>query len=404
LSEKVDIEPSIYVIETLIGIFGLTKEGVIVEKVLFPPDSKQIATAIDRLRRGEVIKEIAELAEKMKQRGYRKFVFSSKTLAESIGESYNVETILWDRLEPTRKLRENLGELAIEYGLMNDVNEFNSVSHEVSLLMARKAIQRAQSDRGAAVNQSVQLLNEIDRTLNVLSNKLREWYGLHFPELDRQVDHHKTYANIVEKFGDRSNINIEGLVELGFTNIVEKFGDRSNINIEGLVELGFRSSKSSNLIKMAEKSMGAPMIPEDNEQLKGLALNILGLYEYRQKLELYISSLAVEVAPNLSEVAGTILAAKLMEKARGIKNLAMKPSSTIQVLGAEKALYRSKKSGSRPPKHGLIFQHPYIHSKPKKARGHLARVLAGKLAIAARADAFSGSSIGVQLRKELDEK
>jgi len=381
LSEKVDIEPSIYVIETLIGIFGLTKEGVIVEKVLFPPDSKQIATAIDRLRRGEVIKEIAELAEKMKQRGYRKFVFSSKTLAESIGESYNVETILWDRLEPTRKLRENLGELAIEYGLMNDVNEFNSVSHEVSLLMARKAIQRAQSDRGAAVNQSVQLLNEIDRTLNVLSNKLREWYGLHFPELDRQVDHHKTYANIVEKFGDRSNINIEGLVELGF-----------------------RSSKSSNLIKMAEKSMGAPMIPEDNEQLKGLALNILGLYEYRQKLELYISSLAVEVAPNLSEVAGTILAAKLMEKARGIKNLAMKPSSTIQVLGAEKALYRSKKSGSRPPKHGLIFQHPYIHSKPKKARGHLARVLAGKLAIAARADAFSGSSIGVQLRKELDEK
>jgi len=381
LSEKVDIEPSIYVIETLIGIFGLTKEGVIVEKVLFPPDSKQIATAIDRLRRGEVIKEIAELAEKMKQRGYRKFVFSSKTLAESIGESYNVETILWDRLEPTRKLRENLEELAIEYGLMNDVNEFNSVSHEVSLLMARKAIQRAQSDRGAAVNQSVQLLNEIDRTLNVLSNKLREWYGLHFPELDRQVDHHKTYANIVEKFGDRSNINIEGLVELGF-----------------------RSSKSSNLIKMAEKSMGAPMIPEDNEQLKGLALNILGLYEYRQKLELYISSLAVEVAPNLSEVAGTILAAKLMEKARGIKNLAMKPSSTIQVLGAEKALYRSKKSGSRPPKHGLIFQHPYIHSKPKKARGHLARVLAGKLAIAARADAFSGSSIGVQLRKELDEK
>lgn len=381
MSEKVDIEPSIYVTETLIGVFGLTKEGVIVEKVLFPPDSKQIATAIDRLRRGEVIKEIAELAEKMKQRGYRKFVFSSKTLAESIGESYNVKTILWDRLEPTRRLRENLEELAVEYGLMNDVNEFNSMSHEVSLLMAKKAVQRAQSDRGATVNQSVQLLNEIDRTLNVLSNKLREWYGLHFPELDRQVDHHETYANIVEKFGDRSNISVEGLMELGF-----------------------RSSKSSKIIKMAEKSMGAPMIPEDNEQLKGLALNLLGLYKYRQELELYISSLALEVAPNLSEVAGTILAAKLMEKAGGIKKLAMKPSSTIQVLGAEKALYRSKKSGSRPPKHGLIFQHPYIHSKPKKARGHLARVLAGKLAIAARADAFSGSSIGVQLRKELDEK
>ncbi len=381
MSEKGDIKPSIYVTETIIGVFALTKEGVIVEKVLFPPDSKQIATAIDRLRRGEVIKEIAELAEKMKQRGYRNFVFSNKTLAEAIGENYDVKTTLSDRLEPTRRIRENLEELAVEYGLLNDVNEFNSMSHEVTLLIARKAIQRAQSDRGAAVNQSVQLLNEIDRTLNVLSNKLREWYGLHFPELDRQVDNHETYANIVEKFGDRSNISVEGLMELGF-----------------------RSSKSSKIIKMAEKSMGAPMIPEDNEQLKGLALNLLGLYKYRQELELYISSLALEVAPNLSEVAGTILAAKLMEKAGGIKKLAMKPSSTVQILGAEKALYRSKKSGSRPPKHGLIFQHPYVHSKPKKARGHLARVLAGKLAIAARADAFSGSSIGVQLRKELDEK
>lgn len=381
MSEKGDIKPSIYVTETIIGVFALTKEGVIVEKVLFPPDSKQIATAIDRLRRGEVIKEIAELAEKMKQRGYRNFVFSNKTLAEAIGENYDVKTTLSDRLEPTRRIRENLEELAVEYGLLNDVNEFNSMSHEVTLLIARKAIQRAQSDRGAAVNQSVQLLNEIDRTLNVLSNKLREWYGLHFPELDRQVDNHETYANIVEKFGDRSNISVEGLMELGF-----------------------RSSKSSKIIKMAEKSMGAPIIPEDNEQLKGLALNLLGLYKYRQELELYISSLALEVAPNLSEVAGTILAAKLMEKAGGIKKLAMKPSSTVQILGAEKALYRSKKSGSRPPKHGLIFQHPYVHSKPKKARGHLARVLAGKLAIAARADAFSGSSIGVQLRKELDEK
>jgi nucleolar protein 56 len=381
LSEKVDIEPSIYVTETLIGVFGLTKEGVIVEKVLFPLDPKQIATAIVRLRRGEVIKEIAELTDKMKQRGYSKFVFASKTLAESIGERYNVETILLDRLEPTRKIRENLEELAVEYGLTNDANEFNSMSHEVSLLIARKAVQRAQSDRGAAINQSVQLLNEIDKTLNVLSNKLREWYGLHFPELDRQVDHHETYAKIVEKFGDRFDISVEGLMELGF-----------------------RSSKSTNIKKIAETSMGALMISEDEEQLKGLALNLLGLYKYRQELELYISSLALEVAPNLSEVAGTILAAKLMEKAGGIKNLAMKPSSTIQVLGAEKALFRSKKSGSRPPKHGLIFQHPYIHSKPRKARGHSARALAGKLAIAARADAFTGSSIGVQLRKELDEK
>ena len=142
---------------------------------------------------------------------------------------------------------------------------------------------------------------------------------------------------------------------------------------------------------------------EDLEQIQKLASHLLSLYGYRPELEAHVASTAQEVAPNLSEVAGPVLAAKLIEKAGSVTKLAMMPSSTIQLLGAEKALFRAKKYRSKPPKHGLIFQHPYVHSKPRKLRGRAARMLAAKLAIAARADAFSGNPIGAELVKELEE-
>jgi len=81
----------------------------------------------------------------------------------------------------------------------------------------------------------------------------------------------------------------------------------------------------------------------------------------------------------------------------------MMPSSTLQILGAEKALYRALKTKAKPPKHGLIFQHSYVNAAPRGLRGLRARHLAAKLSIAARADAFSGNAISEQLKKELDE-
>jgi len=127
------------------------------------------------------------------------------------------------------------------------------------------------------------------------------------------------------------------------------------------------------------------------------------LYEYRGKLMEYVGGLASETAPNVSAIAGPTLAAKLIEKAGGIKRMAMMPSSTLQILGAEKALFRAVKTHAKPPKHGLIFQHPYVNAAPRGLRGLRARHLAAKLSIAARADAFSGNFIAEQLKKNLDE-
>ena len=262
---------------------------------------------------------------------------------------------------------------------VEDKTQYYALSREISVLRTRKDIQKAQAERGATIIQTAQLLNELDKSLNVLSGKLREWYGLHFPELSRAVDDHKIYALRVERLGDRSGFSPENLGEL---------------------ELGDRVKK---ILSASEDSMGAPLLSEDEEHLRSLAANLVSLYSYRESLEALIMSIAEEAVPNLSVVAGSVLAAKLLEKAGGLKRLAMMPSSTVQILGAEKALFRSKMTGAKPPKHGLIFQHPYVHAKSRKLRGKAARTLAAKISLAARADAFSGNPIGAELRRQLDE-
>jgi nucleolar protein 56 len=124
----------------------------------------------------------------------------------------------------------------------------------------------------------------------------------------------------------------------------------------------------------------------------------------RNSLEKYVDSVMEEVAPNVKTVGGSLLGARLMALSGGLLNLAKLPASTIQVLGAEKALFRSLKTKARPPKHGIIFQHPLIHDGKRWQRGKIARALAGKLSIAARVDAFKGEFMGDRLKADLDKR
>ena len=155
------------------------------------------------------------------------------------------------------------------------------------------------------------------------------------------------------------------------------------------------------LAKAAESSMGADIAELDLSQIQELAQNVLAFYELRKNMENYVDRIMEEMAPNVRTVAGALLGARLIAIAGSLQNLAMRPASTIQVLGAEKALFRSLKTGARPPKHGLIFQHTLLHDAKRWQRGKIARVIAGKLAIAARADAFGGNYIGERLKAEI---
>jgi nucleolar protein 56 len=181
-------------------------------------------------------------------------------------------------------------------------------------------------------------------------------------------------------------------------------GYKDNFTFEALEKEALPKERAENIGMVAEKSMGADMAEQDLAEIQALSKNVLELYELRKNMESYVEKTMEEVAPNTKAVAGALLGARLIAIAGSLQNLAMRPASTIQVLGAEKALFRSLKTGARPPKHGLIFQHALLHDAKRWQRGKIARVLAGKLAIAARSDAFGGRYVGDALKADIDKR
>ncbi|MEM2936542.1 MAG: C/D box methylation guide ribonucleoprotein complex aNOP56 subunit, partial [Candidatus Bathyarchaeia archaeon] len=275
----------------------------------------------------------------------------------------------------------NLDKFAVEAGFVKEPGEIREWLHRVSMELTKLRVKRAGEKRDLVAAQAIQTVDDLDKTLNLFMGRVREWYGLHFPELDRLVEKHETYARLIANLGRRENFTLEKLKG------------------EGLPQ-----AKAEEIFKAAQASMGAELEDGDMEQIQVMCKNTLALYDVRHSLENYLDSTMEEVAPNIRALAGSLLGARLIALAGGLSNLAKMPASTIQVLGAEKALFRSLRSGARPPKHGIIFQHPSIHEAKRWQRGKVARTLAGRLAIAARIDAFSGKYMGDKLKEDLEKR
>ncbi len=368
-----------HLVDTLLGLFALDEGGEIIDYALYPREPETIAESLERHLRGEPTRWLEELLKGLKGRGIRRVTTSNRGLAEASQKlGFEAE---FRASDAERGLRERLDELGVELGILSHPKELHQLSHRVSEHLTRRRVSKALAERETHISQAVHLLANLDKALNALCSNLREWYGVHFPELSRLVADHETYARIIAELGGREGIEAERLKRIGIP-----------------------AERSERIASSAHFSLGAPLRESDLEALRELAERILNLYEYRRHLEDYLSALMEEVAPNLSRVAGPILAAKLVEKAGGLKRLAMMPSSKIQLLGAEKAMFRALRRGAKMPKHGLIFQHPLIHRSPRALRGKASRLLASKLALAARADAFTGASIGDRLRDELERE
>jgi nucleolar protein 56 len=213
---------------------------------------------------------------------------------------------------------------------------------------------------------------------------MREWYGLHFPELDNLLSSLTAYAEIVKRAGSRESISEEILKTVG---------------IEG--------RKVDIIISACARSRGGDLTGENLEILQMLADQIIILSTLRRTLVEQVEFMMKTVAPNIKELLTAPVGARVIAKAGSLSKLAILPASTIQVLGAEKALFRSLRTGANPPKHGLLFQHSLIHSAPKWQRGKIARALASKLAIAARIDLFRpglmDSSVAARLNTRIAE-
>ena len=196
---------------------------------------------------------------------------------------------------------------------------------------------------------------------------------------------------------------------------VKKEGGKKERQIEQLVKAVDDLLHISNLLserlrewlhsKIDGKELASKIVEGQNmKEVQSLAKILLEIYDVEEEMEKRIGEGMLDVAPNISELVGTTLGARLMSLAGGIEKLAFMPSSTIQLLGAERALFRHLKSDAPPPKHGVIFQHELINRAPREQRGKIARALAAKISIAAKADAFTKKNIVEKLKMKLDER
>jgi len=223
-----------------------------------------------------------------------------------------------------KQCRGRFREIAIQLRLVASEDDYISLLRSVAIQHAREQIAAAFARPDARIMQLIGGIDDIDETINLLSERLLEWDVLEF-EISRPGDlaetqpESTTYSTLKHEFTE----SIERLSEL-------------RKKIAGAIELEMR-----------------------------------------------------DVAPNLSSLAGELLGARLIARAGGLESLARMPASKIQVMGASKALFKHLQFGAKPPKHGLIFQHPLIRGSPLGKRGKMARTMAAKLAIAARIDFYS---------------
>jgi nucleolar protein 56 len=369
-----------FIIQFPFGVAAFDDKKALVEKVLFPKKPQAAARSLLKTEAGKLSDEIFSVVTLLKNAGYDISVFESANLADEVQRKMNV-TVEVAKASETEDLRALMSQVAVESGFVRDEQELTLWNRNVSLELAKLRIKGASEKRDLIIAQGIQTLDDLDRTVNLFMGRLREWYGVYFPELDRLIEKHETYSRMVMNLGYKENYTTDTL-------------EKENIPKE----------RAGLVVKAAESSMGADIAEPDLQQIQALARNVLEFYELRKNMENYVDRAMEEMAPNVRSVAGALLGARLIAIAGSLQNLAMRPASTIQVLGAEKALFRSLKTGARPPKHGLIFQHTLLHDAKRWQRGKIARVIAGKLAIAARADAFGGHFIGDRLKAEINKR
>ena len=245
--------------------------------------------------------------------------------------------------------------------------KYYSQFYKKNLEITRNSIKKSVNN-DALIIQTTNSIEEIDKTVNLLTKRLMDWYSLYNPEISNRVEDHKKFVSLITR---KSKSQL--LKEL---NIDEK------------------------------DAMGAELKDKDVSTILLLATQINNFYRLRAHYEKYLEELEKETCPNFSVVAGATIAAKLISHAGSLKRLVEMPASTIQILGAEKALFRHMRNKRKNlcPKFGLIHEHQLIQKSKKEMHGKVARALADKLSIAVKIDYFKGKFIGDKLKKELVDK
>ena len=341
-----------YITYCIKGFFALNGNNELIAEKLFPQN--EIIERLVQIDNKEIVKEELEIIEEVSKDYDELIIESNKRLSDYENEKIRIQT-------PNQA-----GDF-----LRNNYDEFDLNSDEITEIYRNLAIYKIKKESASQDKHLIQAVNsieEIDETISKLIERIREWYALYFPEMD-VIKNNETYIKLISQNKTKEEI-IKAKPDAFPHSIIDLDDDIDS---------------------------------EDLEIMNNYANSIYELQKSRKNIEEYIDHKMNSIAPNLRLLVGPTLGAKLISHAGGIKRLAMYPSSTVQIMGAEKALFRHLKSGDRPPKYGLIYQHPQVRGAKWWNRGKIARMLAGKISLAVRRDVFT-KTINENVADEFKEK
>lgn len=327
-----------YITYCIKGFLAFNSENELITKKLFP--EPEILNRLAEIDDKKIVAEEKEIIEEVLQDYDKIIIESNKRLSDYPFDNVKIEN-------PNQ---------AGEY-LRSNYEEFGLDNEEVIDIYQRLTIYKIKKESASEDKHLIQAINsidEIDESISKLIERIREWYALYFPEMD-VVKNNETYIRLISQNKTKENIM-----------------------------LAKPDAFPSNVMDLEDD-----INPLDLEIMNRYANSIFELQKTRKEIENYIDSKMEEIAPNLRLLVGSSLGAKLISHAGGLKRLAIYPSSTVQIMGAEKALFRHLKSGDRPPKYGLIYQHPQVRGAKWWNRGKIARMLAGRISLAVRRDVFT---------------
>lgn len=282
-----------------------------------------------------------------------------------------------------RGIRGNMDDL---FGDSLTGNDLKAMQLGLSHSLSRYKLKFSADKVDTMVIQAVGLLDDLDKEINIYAMRTREWHGWHFPEMGRIVADHVQYSKCILACGMRVNY-----ADTDLSAIIED---------ETVVEA---------LKSAAQISMGTEISKADIDHIQELASQVVSLMEYRAQLFGYLKNRMNAIAPNLTLLVGELVGARLISHAGSLMNLAKCPASTVQILGAEKALFRALKTKHDTPKYGLIYHASLIGQAAPKNKGKISRVLAAKSSLAIRVDALSdeataNTAIGHECRAKVEAR
>ena len=330
-------------------------------------DTKDAMKSIEKIMSGKVSKSLQKFLDKniVQKEIEEELLVADKKLGKAIQEKLGITCKTGDKAnELMRCIRFQCQSLIKG---IEDSAQFKQMQLGLAHSVSRYKLAFTSDKVDTMIIQAVSVLEDLDKELNNYAMRLKEWYSWHFPELAKIVTDNVVYSQSVQLIGMRTNVK-----SLSDSQLHE-------ILPEDIAE---------EVRQAAEISMGTEILKEDEAHLRTLSGQVIAISNYRQNLAEYLKNRMAAIAPNLTQLVGELVGAKLISHSGSLMNLAKQPASTIQILGAEKALFRALKSKKNTPKYGLIYNASIVGAAKNQLKGKISRTLANKCALCVRYDAL----------------